>query len=97
MRCLSDLLTKYDDRDPARTTLLFSSNVRFVIGLHAVKELLPALGVPDVLNADVDTLLDVPVANNLVDDDTNGMRGNIVHNARPAKFIHDMRRIRREN
>lgn len=35
----------------------------------------------NVLNTEVDTLLDVAVSNNLVDDNTNSRGGDIVHNA----------------
>jgi len=47
----------------------------------------PALGVLDVLHPEVYTLLQVPVANNLVDDHTDCARGNVVNNSGPAKAI----------
>ena len=39
-----------------------------------------------MFNADVDTFLDVAVADDLVHDDTDGARGNIVHNPCPANI-----------
>ena len=52
--------------------------MRFVVPLDAVEELLPALRVPDVLNTDVHALLDVAVADDLVDDDTDSAGRNVV-------------------
>lgn len=48
--------------------------------LHATKEIVTALGVADVLNANVDALLDVAVADALVDDDANCRFGHIIDN-----------------
>lgn len=54
--------------------------MKFVVPLDTVEELLPALRVSDVLNTDVHPLLDVAVANDLVNDDTDRMRCNVVDN-----------------
>ena len=63
------------------TALLPSLLVKLRVLLDTSKELLTALGMSDVLNTDVDTLLDVAVSDNLVHDDTNGMGGDIVDDA----------------
>lgn len=52
------------------------SSVRF----NTVQELLTTLGVLNVLNSQVNTLLDVTVTNNLVDDNTNRRLGDVVNN-----------------
>ena len=48
------------------------------VGLDAGDELLAALGVLDVLDADVDTLLEETVADLLEDDDSEGGLGDVV-------------------
>ena len=71
----------------ALTALRLRSGVQIVVALHTVEELLPALRVPDVLNPEVDTLLDVTVADNLVDDDSDSAGGNVVDDASPPEGI----------
>ena len=66
------------------TALLPCGNMRFVVPLDTVKELLPALRVPDVLDTDVHPLLDVAVTDDLVHDHTNSAGGNVVDNPCPA-------------
>lgn len=48
------------------------------VALDTVQKLLPALGVLDVLNTEVDTLLHVTAVDNLVANDTNTSGGNVV-------------------
>ena len=58
--------------------------MQVVVALHTVEELLPALRVPDVLNPEVDTLLDVTVADDLVNDDTDCAGGHVVDDTSAA-------------
>ena len=50
------------------------------VGLDTVDEFLSALGVLDVLNADVHTLLNISVSDELVEDDSKGRLCDVVDN-----------------
>ena len=64
----------------ALTALFLGLPTFYCIDLYTLKELLSALRVLDVLDAKIYTLLHVAVADNLMHDDTNSRRGNIVDN-----------------
>jgi hypothetical protein len=68
-----------------RTTGLLRLDVRQVVGLDTVEELLTALRVLDVLKTDVHTLLDVAVAHDLVHDDADSVWCNVVDDAGAAE------------
>ena len=52
-----------------------------MVALHPVQKLLSTLGVSDVLDAEVDTLLNVPVTNDFVNDHTDGVWCHVVDDA----------------
>lgn len=62
-------------------TLLLGLALLDCVLLDTVEELFSGSGVVDVLDADVHSLLDVSVADALVDYDTNGGFGDVVYNA----------------
>lgn len=71
------------------TAVLLGLSVEIVVPLDAVKELLSALRVPDVLHTDVYSLLNVTVTDDLVDDNTDGVGGDIVDDTGTAILYHD--------
>lgn len=91
--CRHDVCRAREDGDALQLDALalgLGLCVQVVVALDAVEELLPALGVPDVLNTDVDPLLDVAVADDLVDNDADGTWGDVVDDTGPAS-THKMR------
>ena len=65
-------------------SLLLRIGPCLLVALHTLNEFLPALRMADVLHPDVDALLDVAVANYLVDDNTNGVGSDVVNDAGTA-------------
>lgn len=61
-------------------TLSLGLTLQSGILLDSVQEFLTALRVLDVLNTEVNTLFEVSVTDNLVDDDTNRRLGNVIDN-----------------
>jgi hypothetical protein len=61
--------------------LLLSLSSPLSVGLDAVDEFFSGAGVVDVLDADVDALLEVAVADLLVKDDADGRLGHVVDDA----------------
>ena len=59
--------------------------MQIVIPLDAVEELLPTLRVPDVLDADVHPLLEVAVADDLLDKDADSVGGNVEDNTSSSR------------
>ena len=66
------------------TSLLLRVYTNLAVLFHALKELLAALRMTNVLNTDVHALFNVAVADNLVDNHTNGVRSDVVYNASSA-------------
>jgi len=60
-----------------RTLVGAGSSLDSLVGLDALQEVLVALALLDVLDADVDALGDDAVADALVDDDADGARRNV--------------------
>jgi hypothetical protein len=67
---------------PKKKEKLTTSSLGFLlllsIGLDTVQEFLTTLGVSDVFNTDVNTLFNVAVTNDLVNNDTNRGLGNVI-------------------
>ena len=68
----------------ALTAFLLGSYMRIMVPLDTIKELLSTLRVPDVLNTDIHPFLNVAIADDLVDNDTNGRGGDVVDDTGPA-------------
>lgn len=67
--------------------LLFCSGMCIMVALHPVQELLPAFRVPHVLDTEVHPLLDVAVADDLVDNDTDSVGGDVVDDSSPSVVV----------
>lgn len=61
-------------------SLSLSGSLLLGVSLHTVDKLLSTGRVLNVVDADVDSLLEVSVSNDLVDDDPEGRLGNVVDN-----------------
>lgn len=62
------------------SSVLLGLSLLLSVALNTVDKLSPALGVVDVFDANVDTLLEIAVADLFVDDDTKGGPGDVVNN-----------------
>ncbi len=66
------------------TASSLGSSLSSIVSLNALKEILTALRVLNVLNAEMNALLDETVANDLVDLNTDSAGGHVPHNAGAA-------------
>lgn len=66
------------------TAFLLGLLAQLGVLLYTFQEILSALGMPDVLHTQVDALLNVAVTNDLLDNHSDGTRGNVVDNSCPA-------------
>ena len=69
------------------TTSFLSFLLLLSVGNNTIQELLTTLGVLDVFNTDVDTLLQITVANVLVNEDTDGRLGDIEDDTSTTKNL----------
>jgi hypothetical protein len=74
---------KYQKIKPTTSSLSFL--LLLSIELNTVQEFLTTLGVSNVFNTDINTLFNVAVTNDLVNDDTNGRLGDVVNDASTTK------------
>jgi hypothetical protein len=73
--------SKTNRNEEIHTILLLGLNMCIMVALHPVQKLLTTFRVPHMFHTEVDPLLDVTVANDLVNDDTDSIWGDVVHNA----------------